>query len=177
MNRSRARPPLRSVLLAALAIAGCSSESSDSGNQPTADAAASASDAAPNPLNQQACTSLQSGSVTMVMGQDPFSMNAPAISGGQQVNRVSIPPRAAGHVTYTAPTSGEYIFYTSVDVPLAVFAEDGQLIDVKALRLRIPECTQVNGRHTVDLQAGKYVIRLGPDQATSVDVVVVAPAS
>ena len=89
---------------------------------------------------------------------------------------MAIPPRAgaASHVTFTAPAAGEYVLFVSapVAVPLTVFALDGELIDIR-LRLRIPECPEVNGRHSVQLQAAtKYVVRLGPERLPSVDLVV-----
>jgi len=134
-------------------------------------------DAPPNPVNVRACGAIQRGAAAPVpvMGQEVFSMDAPAIASDEKLYRVAIPPRAgaASHVTFTAPAAGEYVLFVSapVAVPLTVFAIDGDLVDVK-LRLRIPECPEVNGRHSVQLQAAKYVVRLGPERLPSADVVV-----
>jgi hypothetical protein len=134
-------------------------------------------DAPPNPVNVRACGAIQRGAAAPVpvMGQEVFSMEAPAIASDEKLYRVSIPPRAgaASHVTFTAPTAGEYVLFVSapVAVPVTVFAIDGDLVAVR-LRLRIPECPEVNGRHSVQLQAAKYVVRLGPERLPSADVVV-----
>lgn len=138
-------------------------------------------DAPPNPVNVRACNALRQGAVApvAVSGQELFSIEAPPVASDDRVYRVAIPPRAGspGHVTFTTPTAGEYVLFTSaaVAVPLAVFALDGELIDVR-LRLRVPECPEVFGRHSVQLQAAKYVIRLGPERVPSVDLVVMPAA-
>ena len=135
-------------------------------------------DAPPNPVNVRACTAIRQGAAApvLVMGQEVFSIDPPAIASDDKLYRVAIPPRAGApsHVSFTAPAAGEYVFFVSAPtaVPLAVFALDGELIDIK-LRLRIPECPEVNGRHSVPLQAAtKYVVRLGPERTPSVDLVV-----
>jgi hypothetical protein len=134
-------------------------------------------DAPPNPVNVRACNALRQGvaAPVAVTGQEVFTIEAPAIASDDRVYRVAIPPKAgaASHVTFTAPAAGEYVLFTSatVAVPLTVFALDGELIDIR-LRLRIPECPEVNGRHSVQLEATKYVVRVGPERLPSVDLVV-----
>ena len=120
-------------------------------------------DAPPNPVNVRACNALRQGvaAPVAVTGQEVFTIEAPAIASDDRVYRVAIPPRAgaASHVTFTAPAAGEYVLFTSatVAVPLTVFALDGELIDIR-LRLRIPECPEVNGRHSVQLR-GRQIRR------------------
>ena len=178
-----------------LSLAGCKSESSSPGRpgpqgsfdaeppdaEPEPDAEPYEArpprpDAPPNSLNVRACRTLQMGTVAPVMGQALFNMDAPTIASNEQIYRVALPPRMHGHVTFTAPAAGEYVFFASTTAALVVFDISGGQIEIKALRLKIPECVQVNGRHAVDLDAGKYVIRLGPEMAGSVDVVVVPAA-
>src|SRR5215213_3495905 len=173
----------RIIALAALwTVGACQAGSSSGSPPPGADAAALADadpprpDGPPDPANAQACRSFQTGAVVPVAGVDPFNMEAPPIAADQRVYRISIPARAAGHVTFTSAVAGDHVFYTSAPVALTVFAIDGDLVDIKSLKLKIPECAEVNGRHTVELQATKYVVRLGPDKLTSVDVVVAPPA-
>jgi hypothetical protein len=138
-------------------------------------------DAPPNPVNVRACNALHQGvaAPVAVTGQEVFSIEAPPIASDERVYRVTIPPKAgaASHVTFTAPAAGEYVMFTSasIAVPLTVFALDGELIDVR-LRLRISECPEVNGRHSVQLGAAKYVVRLGPERLPSVDLVVMPAA-
>jgi hypothetical protein len=138
-------------------------------------------DAPPNPVNVRACNALHQGvaAPVAVAGQELFSIEAPPVASDERVYRVAIPPKAgaAGHVTFTAPAAGEYVLFTSatVAVPLTVFALDGELIDVR-LRLRVPECPEVFGRHSVQLGAAKYVVRLGPERVPSVDLVVMPAA-
>jgi hypothetical protein len=108
-------------------------------------------------------------------------MDAPEIAGDGKVYRISIPNRDTAHVTFTAPVAGEYVLYTAAPMPVSVtvFAVDGELVNVKSLRLTVPECPEVNGRHAVELQSTKYVIRVGPNltRIASVDVVVAPPGS
>jgi hypothetical protein len=136
-------------------------------------------DAPPNPVNVRACNALRQGvaAPVAVTGQEVFTIEAPPIASDDKVYRVAIPPKAgaASHVTFTAPAAGEYVLFTSatVAVPLTVFALDGELIDIR-LRLRIPECPEVNGRHSVQLDATKYVVRVGPERLPSVDLVVMS---
>jgi hypothetical protein len=134
-------------------------------------------DAPPNPVNVRACNALHQGvaAPVAVTGLEVFAIEAPTIASDNRVYRVAIPPKAgaASHVSFTAPASGEYVLFASapVAVPVTVFALDGELIDIK-LRLRIPECPEVNGRHSVQLQANKYIVRVGPERLPSVDLVV-----
>lgn len=135
-------------------------------------------DAPPNPVNVRACNALHQGvaAPVAVTGQEVFTIEAPPIASDDRVYRVAIPPKAgaASHVSFTATAAGEYVLFASapVAVPLTVFALDGELIDIR-LRLRIPECPEVNGRHSVQLQAAtKYVVRVGPERLPSVDLVV-----
>jgi hypothetical protein len=174
---------VRIVAAAALwTLVACQAGSSSGEPPPGADASPPADadpprpDAPPDPRNQQACGTFQTGAVVPVAGVDPFNMDAPPIAADARVYRVAIPPRAAGHVTFNAAAAGEYLFFTSAPVALTVFAIDGQLVDIKSLKLKIPECAEVNGRHAVDLEAARYVVRLGPDKLTGVDVVVVPAA-
>jgi hypothetical protein len=169
-------------IAALLSLAACQAGSAGDGSAPDpvldADPPFEADpprpDAPPNPVNLRACSAIQRGAAApvAVAGQALFSIEAPAIASDDRLYRVSIPAREPGHVTFTAPAAGEYVLFVSasVAVPLAVFALDGELVDVK-LRLRIPECPEVNGRHSVQLQAAKYVVRLGPERLTSADVV------
>jgi hypothetical protein len=77
-------------------------------------------------------------------------------------------------VTFTAPAAGEYVFFSSVLLPVALFSLDGTVFPEKSLAMLIQECSQVKVRVSYFLQMGSYVVRLGadPKNAASVDVVV-----
>jgi hypothetical protein len=136
----------------------------------TADAAPEARPA--DPLNLRACGLLQMGSFVPITGQDTFSLGAPAIGADQKVYRIGIAKRQTGHVSFTVPAAGVYVIYTSTPAPLAVFALDGELVEVTNLRMSIPECPEVKGRHTLTLKMDRQIIRLGPEPAGSVDVII-----
>jgi hypothetical protein len=130
-----------------------------------------------DPLNASACQSLQTGPFVTVTGQSTFSIDAPAIKSDRQVYRIGIAKRNAAHVSFQAPAAGVYVIYTSTPAPLAVFALDGTMIEINNLRMSIPECGEVKGRHTVTLKQDGHIIRVGPDMtAASVDVLVTPAA-
>jgi hypothetical protein len=137
-------------------------------------AGAGAPDAKPaDPLNASACKLLQTGPFVPVAGATTFSLTAPAINSDQQAYRIAIAKRNAAHVSFMVPAAGVYVIFTSTAAPLAVFAQDGEMINLTNLRMSIPECPEVKGRHTLTLKMEGQIIRLGPDPAAaSVDVVI-----
>ena len=122
-------------------------------------------------VNDRACQYLKAGPFAPVMGQTDFSYTSPPINTDAQAYRVQIAKMQA-HVSFTAPAAGEYIFFTSANIPITVFSLDGLLVDPKTLVNVIPECSQVTLRESFVLMKQPYVLRLGPVSGGSVDVVV-----
>jgi hypothetical protein len=129
-----------------------------------------------DPLNASACKLLQAGPFVPIAGATTFSLTAPEIKSDQQAYRVAIAKRNAAHVSFMVPAAGVYVIFTSTTAPLAVFALDGEMINVTNLRMSIPECPEVKGRHTLTLKMEGQILRLGPDPAAASVDVVIAPA-
>jgi hypothetical protein len=131
-------------------------------------------------LHERVCGYMQKGPFAPIMGQVLFSEKAPPIKSDAQAYRVTLSGRNGYvHVTFTAPTAGEYVFFGTINMPLALFTLDGSVVNLKSLNMSIQECTQVKYRASFDLAAGgAYVVRIGPVPLvmgavpTSVDLVV-----
>lgn len=158
------------------AMGSAGDDPGDAAASGAADASAAAGSKPVDPLNQRACQLLKTGPFVAVIGQAIFGLGAPAIKDDQQVYRISIAKRQSAHVSFVVLTPGVYVVYTSTTAPLALFALDGEMVEVTNLRMSVPECPEVKGRHTLTLKAEGKIIRLGPDLATSIDVVIL-PAS
>jgi hypothetical protein len=113
-----------------------------------------------------------------VMAQTQFSEKAPAIQGEGQANRVTLSGRSQVFVTVTLAAAGEYVFFSTINMPIAVFTLAGTQIDETSLNMSIQECQQVKYRIAFNLPAASYVVRLGGPPVnmgmvpTTVDLVV-----
>jgi hypothetical protein len=123
-------------------------------------------------INNKACEYLKMGPYAMVTPQGQYSYSAPPIATDPTAFRVPIVGRQYGHVTFNPTAAGNFLFFTSVSVPITIFSLAGEVIDPKALETRIPECMEVKARHTYPLKKESFVIRFGPANIPSVDVVV-----
>jgi hypothetical protein len=126
-------------------------------------------------VDNSACKALQMGPFAPVMPLANFSEKAPPIKSDGQAYRIALPSHAQAFVTFTAPTEGTYVVFTSVALPVGFFSLSGDIFSEKNFVMSVGECTQVKARYTYAMPAGSFVFRFGPDpkNAATVDVVVV----
>jgi hypothetical protein len=123
-------------------------------------------------INTRACGYLKMGPFAPVTPSPDYSYMAPPIKNDQQAYRLTIPAQKVGHVTFVAPTAGEYVIFTSTSVSISLSTLDGLFITDTAQSSVIPECSEVKLRRSYLLRAETHVIRFGPQNVANVDVVV-----
>jgi hypothetical protein len=150
------------AVLPLLWLAGCGAEDGGPGGARTVD--------------QDACHYLKNGPFPTVSAVKDFSVSAPKVMTDGKAYRVALqktPTVAPGHVSLPVTAPGEYVFFTSTSLPVVVFDSVGMEIPAKSTTSAITDCTQVKGRHAYDMTLTEsYIVRLGPEPAGTVDVVV-----
>jgi hypothetical protein len=155
-----------SLLLLSIAAVGCDRRASNDPGSSSSDAAGG------DPLNLAACKLLKDGPFVPVAGQALFNMDAPEVKADQKSYRISIAKRQSAHVLFKAPVEGTYLLFTNITIPVTVFGLDGEMFNYTNLRTSAPECPEIQGRITIPLKTDGNILRLRPDNAVSVDLVI-----
>ena len=101
---------------------------------------------------------------------------APDVSAEHTAHTVTLVEFAGqngGYVAFQAPAAGEYVFFLDTDLPLSIQSSAGGDVPIEAScdpAACSEACTQIVGRHLVDLEVGTYYLELGPTLEDSVNV-------
>ena len=145
-----------------LALVGCS----DDDNNSQADSGHQHADGGTN-INEEGCEHLKQGPfVDVTAGADAKS--ATEVKGDHKAYRVALATGAAGYVKFAAGDKGHHIIFTDAAVTFAVQDDKGATVKLEKSEASVTECTEVKGKHTVDLPAvGTYYFVLGPTTGVS----------
>jgi hypothetical protein len=129
--------------------------------------------------NSQACQLLKSGPFSMVTGKSTYTIAdpGPPVLNDKKVYRIALPAATtAGHVSFKAPATGEFVVFTNRSLAVTVFTWDGLMIQMKTVAASVSECPEVKGRQSFDLalDTKPHSLRIGPDPGGSVDLVLTA---
>jgi hypothetical protein len=125
-------------------------------------------------VDVEGCEHLQEGPSTAVTAT-AATAGAPAVKDDHRrydVTLVDVTGGKGGSVTFAAAEEGDYVLFTSADVPVAVTNANGQTVAIEASAKSSPECTEIKGRHTIPMKVGTHTFTFGPTTQTSVSVVI-----
>jgi hypothetical protein len=155
------------ALLALAAGAGCSDDDTDG---PGLEAGV-AGDGPVHNLDEEGCEHMAEGPFVDV-GAGGGPATAETIAADHKAYRVALPAGEAGFVQYAADEAGELVLFLDVDAPVAVQDDGGETVELEESVASVAACDQIEGKHTVDLEAiGTYFIKLGPVSGDQVTVV------
>jgi hypothetical protein len=137
-------------------------------------AAACGDDSTEPSLEEEACEHLQEGPA-VARTATAAAAGAPAVSNDHMrydVALVDVTGGKGGFITFAAAEAGDYVFFFSADVPLAVTTSAGQPVTIAGGETGSDLCTELARSYDVPLTVGTFNLQLGPTSATSVSIVV-----
>ncbi|HYH94681.1 hypothetical protein [Hyalangium sp.] len=140
------------VLLSTALLVGC-------GDEETADV--------------EGCEHLQGGPASSI-NATAATAGAPEVKADHRrydITLVDVTGGKGGTVSFASAEEAHYVLFTSADVPVAIKDGSGTTVALEESVKTSSECTEIKGRHTVELAVGTYSITFGPTSATSVSVV------
>ena len=150
------------ILAVTLALAGCG----DDDGQQQSDTGAQHLDGGTN-LNEEGCEHLKQGPFVDVTGGADFK-SAGEVKEDHKAYRVSIPVGAVSYAKFAAGDKGDHIFFLNAAVLFEVLDDLGKTVKLEGSETSVKECTEVKGRHIVELPAvGTYYLKFGPSAASN----------
>jgi hypothetical protein len=149
------RKLLSAVLLSAGLIFGCGGEEEES-------------------VDVEGCEHLQRGPASSITAT-ATATGAPAVKDDHRrydIALADVTGGKGGSVTFAAAAAGDYVLFTSADVPVAVTDANGQAVAIEASVKSSPECTEIKGRHTIPMKVGTHTLTFGPTTGASVSIVI-----
>lgn len=139
-----------------LVLAGCSDDSTQT---PTPDGHHHSHDGGGD-LDTEGCTHLKQGPYLDVnAGSD--SKSAGQVKSDHHAYRVSLGTATVGYVKYAASAKGDHALYLDTAVTLTVEDDQGKTVALEKSESSITACTEVKGKHTVELPSvGMYYFKL-----------------
>lgn len=89
---------------------------------------------------------------------------------GVRVALTDVTGGKGGFVTFEADAAGDFVFFLSADVPLAVQDATGAAVAIEATA-DVDACAEVAVQHTVELAVGSYRLSFGPTDVSTVTLV------
>ena len=170
------RPMNRAAVAAALAAVlawGCSDDGEPAADSGAADTMHHQGDGGHGGLDEGACEHLTKGPhKNVTAGADAAS--AAEIKSDHHGYKVALTSGAAGFVKFAADASGDHALFLDQDIAVEVQDDKGAALSIEESLKSISACTEVKGKHTIELPAaGTYYFKLGPGAAlTSVTLVI-----
>ena len=127
-----------------------------------------------NEADVEGCEHLQEGPSSIVTATATAS-GAPAVENDHRrydISLVDVTGGKGGFVSFGVDHEAEYILFTGADVPVVVRNAAGAMVSFEASVKSSPECTEVKGRHTVELPVGMYTLSFGPTTQSVVSLVI-----
>ncbi len=121
-------------------------------------------------LNEEACEHLVEGPFAAVSAVTEATQAAPAVAPDHRTYTVALPEAEtdgyAGYVRVDSAEAADYLFFADVSVNITVTDAEGAEVEIEESATSIDECTQVKGRHVVELGVGRYFLHLSGDSET-----------
>lgn len=125
-------------------------------------------------VDVEGCEHLQEGPASSVTAT-AATTGAPAVNSDHKrydVSLVDVTGGKGGSVSFAAAEEGDYVIFTSADVPVAVKDANGAAVAIEASVKSSAECTEIKGRHTVPMKVGTHTLTFGPTTQSSVSIVI-----
>jgi len=126
--------------------------------------------ACPGPAKEtpddEGCEHLQNGPA-MAVTATSAAAGAPSVSDDHKRYDVTLPSGAAGYASFAPSKAGDYIFFLDQAVPFAVQNAAGAAVAIESSSLTGAKCTEVKGRHVLELAVGTYRLVFGPSSSVS----------
>jgi hypothetical protein len=122
----------------------------------------------------EGCEHLQEGPAAAVTAAATSSAAAPAIANDHKrydITLVAVGGQQGGSVRFNSAEAGDYILFLNKDVPVSFKDATGKAIAIEESTKSATQCTDIQGRHVVELGVGVQYIEFGPTTETSVSVV------
>jgi hypothetical protein len=127
-----------------------------------------------NEADVEGCEHLQEGPSSIVTATSSAT-DAPDVFSNHRrydISLVDVTGGKGGFVSFDVAHAAEYILFTGADVPVVVRNAAGEMVAFEATAKASPECTDVKGRHTVELAVGTYTFNFGPTLQGVVSLVI-----
>ncbi|MDC0708501.1 hypothetical protein POL68_08475 [Stigmatella sp. ncwal1] len=124
-------------------------------------------------IDVEGCEHLQEGPSAPITAA-ATATGAPAVSNDHKrydISLVDVTGGKGGSVTFAASEAGDYLFFVSEDVPLAIRTINGVAVEPEEVAKSSSECSEIKGRYTVELSVGTHVLTFGPTSKTSISLV------
>ena len=126
-------------------------------------------------VDVEGCEHLQEGPAVPVTATAEAGEATPEVAGDHMRYDVTLLATADGHrgfIAFAADEATDFVFFLGADVPFAVIDSAGAPVTIESSETSSPVCTDIKGKHTVELGVGTYFLELGPTPETQVGVVV-----
>jgi hypothetical protein len=77
-----------------------------------------------------------------------------------------------GFVSFASAEAVHYAFFLDAPVAFAVQDGSGATVPIEESATSSPECSDIRGRHVVDLGVGTFFLSLGPATESEVSIVI-----
>lgn len=125
-------------------------------------------------IDVEGCEHLKEGPPVAVTAAATADL-APAVDADHMrydVALIDVTGGKGGFVKYAAPEATDYLFFLGADVPVQFLDAANAPVAPEESTTSSTVCTEIKGRHLIELAVGTYAIKIGPTAQTSVGIVV-----
>jgi hypothetical protein len=118
-------------------------------------------------LDEEGCEHLTKGPfVDVTVGADAVS--AGEVKSDHKAYRASLTAGQEGFLKYAAAAAGDLVVFLDQELGFEVQDDQGKALTIESSEKSVDACTEVKGKHTVELPAvGTYYLKLGPAASAS----------